>query len=564
MVLAAISVGAFTCVGVFVLPFFFPPHHPAQSGSYSAGFNNRIAVLAAGTACVLTFLWSYFFDSPKEYSRAEKQSAIPIRVVVACLGACGLFTAFFGWVLTKAGFAYNDNLYFIESMHSAIDFHLRVYRDFSFLYGPALLAWPVLVASLLRPFHISIQASYFVALTVFQLAGVLLLWATLERLPLSRKSRMAALCVFTLAVVCPLFGLNYSLVRALLPFSTLLFMSRIRRPLPMAVAFFLGEILQLLFSPELGVAFAGGACIYALCMRARLGRLWLAPFVAPIFGVIAFVGTVGKIYLDSMGAFSKGFLSLVIEPLPHILLLLVSAVWLVPTMAAGLLRKRREDAMIILSLAVTSLGLLPVAFGRCDPVHVVFNGVGIFLLASMALSGYTERVRKFWWAVLVLVVLWMQFVNMMVFFPSVRDAVRIAVLGTEDRETIDIAKLSDIVGRDRIAVPFLIAYAVEQQLIDAQLYAPDRECFNIRVWDDESETAKALRMNQSRWALIPKKDMRFREDSLVQWIVLGIGFPYRDRQEPWGYGEILYANLNAQWKAVAEFGDLILYERKPS
>jgi hypothetical protein len=544
-----------------VLPFFFPPQHPALSGSYSAGFNNRIAVLSAGIACVLTFLWSYYFDSPREYSRAANQRPIPIPVVIACLIVCGLFTGGFGWLLTRSGTAYNDNLYFIEFMHSTFDFHLHIYRDFSFLYGPALLMWPVLIALLLHPFHVSMQASYFVALTMFQMAGVLLLWATLERVPLSRKSKISALCILSLSALGPLAGLNYGLVRALLPFSTLVFMSRIRRPLPMAVAFFFGEILQLLFSPELGVAFAAGACVYAWCQRAKIGRFWIVPAVSPFAGAVAFVGLMGKPYLDSIGAFSKGCLNLVVAPVPSILLFLVSAIWLTPVMVAGFLRQRRKDAALIAGLSVVSLGLLPVALGRCDLVHVFFNGVGLFLLASIALSGYSKRVRSYWWAVLLWFVLWIPFMGAVIFSPELKPVFPVA--GTVNRQTIDIEKLGAIVGRDRIAVPFVIPYSVEQQLIDTQHYAPDRECFYIRIWDDEAETAKAQRMNQSHWALIPERNMRIHENSRASSFLVGMGFQYPDRRESWVYGNILYANLETHWREVTRFGGLILYEQKP-
>lgn len=562
--LACVGIGAATCLGVFVLPFFFPPAHIAQSGSYTAGFNNRIAVLAAGAACVLTFLWAWWFDTPREYLRGERHGKIPLPVLFACLAVCGGFTGYLGWMLTRSGVDYNDNLYFLEFMHAAIDFHLRIYRDFSFLYGPALLEYPVAVARFLRPFGVGMQGSYFVALALFEMGGVVLLWATVERLPLSRNSKIAALCILTAAVLCPLLGLNYSLIRALLPFSTLLFTSRIRRPLPMAVAFAFGEVVQLLFSPELGVAFAAGACVYACGMAVTMRRrTWLLAAISPVLGAGVFIAIAGRQYLDSMGAFSKGCLNLVVQPLPYMLLFLFSVVWLNPVMLGGMRQQRRGDALLMSSLFVTSLGMLPVALGRCDPLHVVFNGVGMLLLSGVALSGYTKNTRQCWWAMLLMVILWMQLINTAMFFSGLRQAARVAVEGTAVRATIDIEKLDSLVGHDRIAAPFPIPHSVEQQLIDAHHYAPDRECFHIRVWDAETEEAKAARMNQSRWALIPNFNMRLYEDSEESARVVGMGFHYPDRHKPYVYGNILYGDLAAHWKPVARFGKFfILYQQE--
>ena len=140
------------------------------------------------------------------------------------------------------------------------------------------------------------------------------------------------------------------------------------------------------------MAFAAGACFYAICMIARNGAAWIPALIAPFVGAGAFLPVAGPNYLDSMRKFSHGDFNLVVEPLGYIILFLIATVWLVPRMLAGTFRQRRPEALLLASLFVVCLALVPPAFGRCDPLHVFFNGAGMFVLASVAICAYSQNV----------------------------------------------------------------------------------------------------------------------------------------------------------------------------
>ncbi|MGC2160340.1 MAG: hypothetical protein WA634_00395 [Silvibacterium sp.] len=558
-VLLALAIAVLTAFCVFVLPFFFPSAHPSLSGSYVAGFNNKVAVIAAALISIVAFAAAWRFHLFPPSPQMEDQGRIPLWMLSVSVAICVVFIAGLGWMLCKAQIAFVDNLYFLEYMDDVVRYHLRIYTDFSFVYGPLLLYFPIWVHAVLHPLHVGLQGSYYTALALAEAASQVLLYFTLESLPLSRKIKVTAFCIFTIGALCPMLGLNYTFVRFLAPFSMLLFIARVRKPFLLALLFLFGEMLQLAISPELGLAFAAGACFYALCLTVQKGRAWIPAIVAPPLSVGIFLAIVGKEYLNSIEMFSHGGYNMVIEPLFYILFFLFAVVWLVPLMLAGKFKKRRPEAVLMASLFIVCLGLLPAALGRCDLSHVFFNGEGLYLLAIVAISAYRRDVRRLWLFALAGIFVWMQFMNFVV-RPDLRGAARIVLFHTFTPHSIDIRKLQAIVGNGKISVPFWIPYRVESQLKASDLYLPDRDCFFLGVWDASSEAAQAARMDASHWALIPVNDPRFTETPKNNAVFLGLGYTfYRERRQPYVYGDILLNDIRKNWTPVATFDEWELY-----
>lgn len=558
----ALTIGALAAFGVFLLPFLFPPPRPSLSAAYTAGFSNKVAALAAAFIGVLSFTLAWKFQLFPRRTEDRDRESIPLWLALCCVAASATFTAAFGYLLCRAELASVDNRYFLEYMDDVSRYHQRIYIDFSFAYGPLLLYFPLWMHSLLRPLHIGIEGSYYIALTIAEVLGLVIAWSTLESLPLSRKVKSATLCMFAIMSICPVMGLSYTLVRFLAPFSMLLFASRIKNPLLLAFAFSLGEALQLGISPELGFAFASGACFYAICMTAKHGRAWISAMIAPLLGAGVFLWAAGPHYLDSIRYYSHGDLNLVVEPLGYIILFLIATVWLVPRMLAGAFRQRWPEAVLLASLFVTCLGLLPPAFGRCDPLHVFFNGAGMFVLASVAIGGYSGDVRKLWFFCFACSLMWMQFVNFML-RPDVKRAVGFDPAG-HPQNWIDISQLESIVGGAKISVPFWVPLGVENELKRSGHFLPDRESFNLLVTNPDAEKARTARMDRAQWALIPVKDFLDRETPSNTSRMLGIGYEfYPKRRQPYVYGAILIEELQTHWTPVAAVGDWIVYRQNP-
>jgi hypothetical protein len=559
LAITAITITMLTAFGVFILPFFFPPSHSSRSAAYTAGFNNRVADAATALISLLAFATAWRFRIYPRAPQLNDRRRTPLWLLAASVTVCVAFTTWLSWILTKAQISLLDTHYFLEPLDDVIRYHQLIYTDFTFPYGPLLLYFPLWMHTLLKPFHIELQGSYYVALTIAESLGLVLLYYTLEALPLSRRAKSVTFALFTLAALCPLMGLNYSLVRSLLPFSTLLFMARAKKPLLLASLFLLGEILQLAVSPELGFAFAAGACFYALCLTLQKGPAWIPAIAAPPLAVALFLAVVGKAYLDSMAAFSRGALNLIVEPLGYILLFLLATVWLVPIMLARLFRERRPDAVLMASLFVTCLALVPVALGFCDTLHVFYNAVGIYLLGTVAISSYPKSARELWFFFLACILLWMQFINY-VMRPDLRQAARIVYRHAPRHDFIDIARLQAIVGSAQVSTPFAIPLKLEEELKSSGHYLPDREFTDFGVADAPSETARAARMDACQWALIPALDPTLTETPYTTTVLVGIGYNfYPDRQKPYVVGAIILDDLKEHWKPIARVGDWILY-----
>jgi hypothetical protein len=556
----ALTIGALAAVGVFLLPFLFPPSHPSLSAAYTAGFNNRVAALALASVGLLSFALAWKFQLFPRRTEDSDKGPIPLRLVMSCVAASAAFTATFGYFLCRAELASVDNRYFLEYMDDVSRYHQRIYIDFSFAYGPLLLYFPLWIHSLLRPLHIGIEGSYYIALAMANVLGLVIAWFTLDALPLSRKVKSITLCMLAIMSMCPVMGLSYTFVRFLAPFSTLLFASRIKNPLLLALTFAFGEALQLCISPELGFAFAAGACFYAICMTAKHGRAWLSAVVASLVGAGISLWVAGPHYLDSVRYYSHGDLNLIVEPLGYIILFLIATAWLVPRMLAGAFRQRRPEAVLLASLFVVCLVLLPPAFGRCDPLHVFFNGAGMFVLASVAIGAYSSDVRKLWFFCFACSLIWMQFVNFML-RPDVKRAFGFD-RGKPPQNWIDMSQLESIIGDAKISVPFWVPLGVENELKRSGHFLPDRESFNLLVTNPDAEKARTARMDRAQWALIPAKDFLYRETPSNTSRMLGIGYEfYPKRRQPYVYGAILIEELQTHWTPVASVGDWIVYHQ---
>jgi hypothetical protein len=559
----ATVIAALTGFGVFVLPFFFPPTHPTYGAAYTAGFNNRVATLATMLISLLTLYLAWRLDLFPDKFTSKGEVPIPMWFLATSIALCTTFTAGLGWMLCKAELGSADVRFFLEPMDEVIRYSRHIYTDFTFPYGPLLLYYPVWIHRLLQPLHISLEGSYFVALAIAEALGQVLLYFTLESLPISKDVKLVTFLAFTVIAMCPVLGLNYTFLRFLVPFSTLLFVTRARKPLNLAFFFFLGELLQLAISPEMGMAFGAGACFYGVSQWRRRGAPWILAVAAPPIAGGIFLTITGRSYLDSIAKFSNGSWNLVVEPLGYILLFLVAVVWLVPQMLAAKFKRDQGDATLMASLFVLSLVLLPPALGRCDLLHVFFNGAGMYLLASVAICSYPRTIRELWFLFLISAVTWMQIVNFFV-RPDLALAPKVINSASLRNDSIDIEGLEAVTGAEKVATPFLTPWRVEMQLKQGGHYVPDEDSFPVSP-DADSETSRLHRMDTCNWALIPLGGTLMMETPVNSSGFLGFGYSfYPERRKGFVYGAIISKDLETNWTPTATFGQWELYRHNPS
>ena len=377
-----------TVLAAFILPFLFPPHAVAYSQSYVVGFNNRVAtalILLLSLAVLAFFL------------RAAPGKTLPVAVAgerlrwpylaVTSLLATGWIAGLSKLILMHTSRSIED-FTTIPQMQKVFYFHRVLYSQVEFAYGP-LLFYPTLwLARLLAPFYVGpVDLAYYITLLVDQLLGESALFYVVNRLPLTRITRALVFCALSVYTLMPLMGLNYTLLRFVLPMFSLVLLSQVRDPGRATVAAFLLSLLLLGVSPELALPFlAGVTVLVALRFCAGQRRApWL--LVSAAAGCAAFAVAAPPDYLRAFRSFSAGYNYLVLLPRPEVLLLLLCAVWLVPSAVARRLRAAHPQAALLAALYASSLALLPAALGCAEILHVVSNGLGFFLLAALAVSG---------------------------------------------------------------------------------------------------------------------------------------------------------------------------------
>jgi hypothetical protein len=262
---------------------------------------------------------------------------------------------------------------------------------------------------------------------------------------------------------------------------------------------------------------------------------------------------------------AHGALNLPVAPYPHLLLFLFALVWLVPVALGPMLRSEGRDGIRIVSCYVLAVALLPAAFGRCDPLHVFFNGAGILILSVVATRKLKPRLRHAWLGALMVFVLWVHWVNDRLYADRTADTLRLALtreVHPDDLDyVLDVPALEREVRGDKVAIPVEVSLPVEEALKASGHYTADYHAFFVDVMDPVAEAAKVASLNESRWALVPTDpDEPFLETPANIDQVQGFAFPYPLRHPvPYRLGQLFFANLEANWTPVRAFGPYTLY-----
>jgi hypothetical protein len=568
----ATAVTTFFCA--FVLPFYFPMSEPVYSAAYTAGENNRVAAIAvAAISLLVAFVYRSFAvtgENEKECSDFDRvdRTQLGIRYLWWGLGATLALTALLGSIIVRRGPYYGDEGYFLAQLRTGIVFHRAIYREFEFPYGPVLYYWPATFVRALAPLGVSMAAAYMTSLVVMEALGVGLLFYTVKALPIRRGLKAAAFALITFCAFDMLLGLNYAALRCILPFATVVLLSKQRNLGRAMVVAFLGEIVQLGVSPEIGIAFGGAAAAYGLYCGVVSGWRWMGVGVAAVTGAAAFAKLIGHDYFLTLGEMAKGGYNLILEPLPFTLVLLAAVVALSPVAVARGVRAFNRGANswagMLVGLYVAMLGMLPAALSRSDPLHNFFDGVGAYLLSFVAIDRSTRVWRRVWIVVVALTFAATQFQEFHAFREGIINAVRQVPEPYDDPNTVD--RISQAVGPAKVAFPWGIPLQMVDRLTRTGQYQPGYFCGSSGAFDEASEERRVADMRSAEFLLVPINQALVFEDEIdnsgvKRW--LRFGFTYRARRVPFYEGARMLQELDANWKPVGSFGVYTLYKQIP-
>ena len=382
--------------GIFVLPYAFPTSTPVASASYVAGFNNRVAAVVAAFLSLTVFLISTKDSGPLNWLETSTQARIPRAYLWATLGGFLVFESALAACVYASPYAYGEEAYGLDRFYQIAGLHRTPPIDFEFAYGPILLYIPLLIKILGSPFQLSLEASYLVAVVLMHLIGIVLLYYVVNRALPGLYLKITVFLLFSLFTMNVDMGLQYTGLRFFGPYAVLLAVSQLHKIWHAALFLAASGLVLMLISPEIGVAFSCGAAGYCLLRGRKDGWEWLACAVVPFIGIFIEYLAFGPSMFRAVSAVAAGAFNFVVVPVPHIVLFLACIVFIVPMGLAAFWRKGKPETSLFYSLCgiyITSIVLIPSAFGRCDAGHVLYGGFGFFLLAFLFV-GRTSRNLK--------------------------------------------------------------------------------------------------------------------------------------------------------------------------
>ena len=370
---------------IFQIPYFVPLP-PSASDSYLFGYNNRagIALLLILTAIGVVWTRGFRLDRPTgSDAKGVSRRALILSLLLVLFGCAVMFL-----LVGKLG-GFGESPYEIDRIWLT-SIGKRPYFDFEWPFGAALLYGPL---ALHRWFAWSIPQSYYLFWALNCLLGIWLLYATLNAAdwPSKRKTSIFLLVVLAWLPGIMTTGTHYALTRYLLPlYFIVLVQKQLRQVDRLAYPFGILEIgafttVLLLYSPETAIAFAlGSVGLFILSGRKASLAFLLSGLSLMILLAGLFWGAWRLRVLDTVIASGGGADSFPIAPSPHILVFF-AALFLSFCCVYRLLVTRQfsDNSMGLVAVAVP---MLPAALGRCDPGHVLLNGLGIVLVALLCAS----------------------------------------------------------------------------------------------------------------------------------------------------------------------------------
>jgi hypothetical protein len=393
-------------LAVFVLPWYVPvPGPPSLSDSYMAGFNNRVAQLAviamAGGLALMAWRRRSRSSTPRQgvwLAGAVADARVDTRAANAVYALAAASAFVFSWLAIPTYF-YGEKGYFLDRM-AYVAAGYSPYRDFEFPYGPLFLYLASWSRSLFRLLGLSASASYLIVYIPLFLVGFVVLRFVVERVRLPRAWRtLLFVAIAAQAVINETMGLNYTLLRFATPVASVLLVharfsvgigtGRPPRWLRMVTLAFAVVALNLAISPELGIAVFLALAVYLVVVARDERRESLAALAAYAAAPLALLMLLPRDWLTSLLTFAGGGLDLLVLPGPPMLVYL-AGVALVAAWIPRLLDAPRPDAAATLAIATLAIVLVPVALGRADAGHVMWNSVPLVLLAAAA----TARISR--------------------------------------------------------------------------------------------------------------------------------------------------------------------------
>jgi hypothetical protein len=382
---------------IFTVPYFIPLNQIAISASYDYGFNNRAGMFLLALFSLIVIFVSFFYS---------KKDRLHVDIFVNNFPKIFLNKLFFGvvgftfigcsilwFILGRDSYGIIESGYFIPRIYD-ISLGKAIYRDFDFAYGPLLLYIPYFIYKLFSFLRISISDGYIIALMINQILGLYFLYYVLVFFNLNIKKKNRIFIIIAIISFPTSIGLNYTLFRFISPFFCLAFLQQIEKNTKINpfIYIFLSAVLSiiiLLISPELGLSFYFTFFVYIFIMALLTKRKYYFLQIGVLLSSLVFLAYLWPNMFKQITGFLSGGLNWPFVP-SMFLLLFFLAVFVV-SVGIGIQFRHIKTYLFSLSFVLLAFSLIPGALGRCDPGHVFFYGLFIFILAYSYLHIYLKQ-----------------------------------------------------------------------------------------------------------------------------------------------------------------------------
>jgi hypothetical protein len=393
--------------GVFVIPWYIPLHTVVIGESYSLGFSNRVAVITLIISIVLVIIgrfrrkklspaFGWFNSSPRlipSLRLACWEYAVLVLVSVICTLAILL------WSYYIINPYWQDAGYYIARIELAL-LGYAPYMDFQFLYGPGMIYVPIILDKITGG-YLGIEAAYSCTVALMFILGFITLFGFFRFLNISSKVRALGLLLTSLLF----FYLNLQLGQAPLRFGVVpytlglgcLILNRTTNAKNAFLAVLVVAITGyscFLISPEMFIAETFGylACIAVFIWNRNLIKTLLCSIGITLYFLIAIHANTQFLY--SIKNFGSGAYNFPIYPNVFNLTLIASALYILSSLGLAVLQHPRDPlSPMIAAFFAAATVLLPAAMGRCDPGHVITNGLILYIVMFAAVSHWKHYRR---------------------------------------------------------------------------------------------------------------------------------------------------------------------------
>jgi len=385
---------------IFILPWHMPVKGPIDSQSYVFGFSNATSHLGLALTLVALFLARLFIPPLNSSDRllfrgllispARRSKSLLITLVV-CI-TLTLFIVGGWWHLLPFGF-FGESAYFLTRL-DMMTLGRIPFRDFDYGYGPAMLWIPFLLSKASLGL-IKIDTAYILTVLLFFALGLLAMESILRRFGISDRARGILLLFGTLATLNITIGIQYTPLRFIYPLWAMLILHESIRSSDARngwIAAFALPVAGLMLGPEIGLVTCIG-CLAGILWCLRSGEPHLASrSFAVLAALAACLGIFGPGYFKMILFFGGGAYNFPIFPAPYILSILLVGCWILPRLGDAAWTGNDNYAPLCASLLFSLSLFLPAVLGRCDPGHVICNGIGILIFGLGAVI-YERRHR---------------------------------------------------------------------------------------------------------------------------------------------------------------------------